>query len=104
MKPKPRKRISAISQRQKQRNQEYAKAKRQWHRELKVICEYPTCLRPSEPSPHHTRGRIGKLLCDTRFWIAVCQKHHDWIHAHPQQARSLGLLCAKGDWGRQPKD
>lgn len=47
---------------------------------------------------HHTRGRRGALLLDKRFWVAVSDAGHRWIHSNPQEARSLGLLCDKGQW------
>jgi len=42
---------------------------------------------------HHKRGRIGKMLLDERFWVAVSRTSHNWIHAHPTEARKLGLLA-----------
>lgn len=47
---------------------------------------------------HHSRGKIGALLCDMRFWIPVCRNCHDWIGSNPEEARSLGLLCQPGEW------
>lgn len=41
---------------------------------------------------HHVHGRDGLLLFDVRYWLAVCRPCHNWIHAHPKQARELGLL------------
>lgn len=41
---------------------------------------------------HHKRGRIGLYLFDVRYWVAVCRKCHDFIHAHPKEAARLGLL------------
>ena len=49
---------------------------------------------------HHTRGRRGKLLIDQRFWLAVSADGHEFIHKHPYNARSLGLLCEVGDWNK----
>lgn len=47
---------------------------------------------------HHTRGRIGSLLCDTRHWVLLCLTCHDWVGDHPKEAREAGLLCEKGLW------
>ena len=47
---------------------------------------------------HHTRGRSGKLLCATQFWIAMCRLCHMWVHEHPEEARRVGLLCERGKW------
>jgi hypothetical protein len=53
---------------------------------------------------HHSRGRLGALLTDTRYFVAVCQSCHRWIHDHPGKARQLNLLCEMGDWNKQPND
>jgi hypothetical protein len=53
---------------------------------------------------HHSRGRVGTLLIDTRFWKAVSRKAHDWIGEHPEEARALGLLCQPGEWNTPPND
>lgn len=101
---KPRKRIKPISPRQAERNKEYALMKKSWRATVVSFdprCAYSGCRNPVERTPHHIRGRIGSLLCDTRYWVAVCREHHQWIHAHPNQARELGLLAQPGDWGRQ---
>lgn len=60
-------------------------------------CERAGCAKLTADI-HHQRGRVGTLLLDTRFWIAVCRSCHDWIAANPAQARAEGLLCAEGLW------
>ncbi len=47
---------------------------------------------------HHTRGRIGDLLCDTRHWTLLCMSCHNWVGDHPKEAREAGLLCEAGLW------
>ena len=41
---------------------------------------------------HHMKGRIGDLLTDPTFFLALCRPCHDWIHTHPKDARELDLL------------
>lgn len=53
---------------------------------------------------HHSRGRIGRLMCDTRFFVASCRDCREWPHEHPNEARSLGLLASARDWNVVPKD
>lgn len=53
---------------------------------------------------HHIRGRLGTLLLDKRFWLAVNRKTHDWIRDNPEKARYLGFLCQRGEWHVAPKD
>lgn len=50
---------------------------------------------------HHRRGRIGSLLTDTQFFTPVCRQAHLFIHAHPSEAKALGLILA--GWNSQPK-
>ncbi len=41
---------------------------------------------------HHVRGRSGNYLLDQRYWLAICQMCHAWIHDNAKKARQLGLL------------
>ena len=36
---------------------------------------------------HHMRGRIGSLLLDTRYWLAVSRKGHRKIEENPEWAK-----------------
>ena len=58
--------------------------------------------RDSRPATdiHHSRGRLGTLLTDTRWWFALCRECHDWVGANPDAARVYGLLCGQGSWNR----
>ena len=53
---------------------------------------------------HHRRGRIGTLLIDQRFWIAVSMEGHEWIHHNPELARADGFTCHFGQWNTAPRD
>ena len=70
----------------------------------RFIKEHPTCY-ACHTSPatqiHHSRGRTATLLTNERYWFAVCFACHRWIHDNIEWARAEGLICAKGDWGRQ---
>ncbi len=66
--------------------------------ELHPWCEASCSKRSTEV--HHTRGRVGPLLCDVRFFMAVCRECHDWIGNNMDAARKLGWLCEKGDWNK----
>jgi hypothetical protein len=56
---------------------------------LHPICEFPLCDERSQDL-HHVAGRGLNLLNDDT-WLALCRKHHRWIHDHPGQARMAGL-------------
>jgi hypothetical protein len=40
---------------------------------------------------HHKKGRIGDLLIDTQYWLAVCYTCHVWIELNPNEAKELGF-------------
>jgi hypothetical protein len=54
-------------------------------------CRLPMCETDAS-DVHHKLGREGLLLFDVRHWLPVCRPCHDWIHAHPEEAKRLGLL------------
>lgn len=89
------------------RRQEYAQAKLSyfadiaWPNGKKWIGKCRCCGKRAFLEVHHTRGRRGALLTDTRHWLAVCRKCHTWIHNNPDEARNRGWLAKRGDWGRQ---
>jgi hypothetical protein len=41
---------------------------------------------------HHKAGRSGANYLDESTWMAVSREGHDWIHAHPSEARAKGWL------------
>jgi hypothetical protein len=54
---------------------------------------------------HHRRGRVGTLLLDERYWLAVCHDCHGWIHNHPALAYEYGWMelrtaiqCSRSSW------
>jgi len=58
---------------------------------------------------HHSRGRLGSLLSDTRFWIPTCRTCHAWIDSNRNAARELTwngvpVLCEKGEWNSPPAE
>jgi hypothetical protein len=69
----------------------YRSMKEQWLR------QHPYCQMPSETGAptcmrravqlHHMKGRMGSLLCDTRFWMGVCMECHNYIETHKNVAR-----------------
>jgi hypothetical protein len=49
---------------------------------------------------HHIRGRSGPLLFDTRFFCASCRACRLWPHDHKKEARALGVLAERNEWGK----
>lgn len=68
---------------------------------LTFLRAHPRCDRcgaQGHRDVHHTRGRAGTLLLDSRHWRALCRECHDWVGENPAEARLLGLLCPAGLW------
>ena len=58
------------------------------------LCQFPDCVFRAR-HVHHKAGSVGKKLNDVRYWMAVCQMHHEWIHSHAKEARKLGYILWK---------
>lgn len=39
---------------------------------------------------HHSKGRIGSLLLDTRYWIALSREAHKYVEENPEWAKENG--------------
>lgn len=100
---KPRKPIRRISSARAKQNAEYAKLKREWNKEHQRLCCVIGCPYVASKSPHHSRGRRGRLLCAVEYWKRICDFHHKMVHQHPHWARKLELLCLIGQWNVYPK-
>jgi len=94
--------IRKVSKTRARQNAQYQRLKREWGKTPR-ICEYPGCYRLAEKHPHHSRGRVATLLCDVRFWKALCHCHHVYVHNNPEKARELGLICSIGLWNTPGK-
>jgi hypothetical protein len=53
-------------------------------------CEFPDCKKLATDI-HHSRGRRGDMLTDTRYFKALCRGHHLRVEAKPNEAKQLGL-------------
>ena len=101
--PKQKKFMRKISARRAEQLAEYRKLLPGW------IAAHPKCeigprfraagvmvkCKGKTTHPHHVRGRIGKLLCDTRYFLASCsgECHPQAVHyTHKKEAKALGML------------
>jgi hypothetical protein len=92
-----RSRLAQRSQSGKQRDKIYRMKRRAFllaHPWCEATVGMP-CV-PIMPQPavdvHHMAGREGSNYLDESTWKASCRGCHDWIHKHPNNARSRGLL------------
>lgn len=94
------------SKSQRRRESEYYPEQKQF------IKENPWCqiciARGLDPRPtvevHHKRGRAGKLISDSRFFVASCFYCRMWPHENPREARDAGVLAEAWDWNVYPRE
>lgn len=86
-------------------------ARREWRRTVlaasKGVCVAPETIAEWWPDAvdlfacdgpidaHHVapKGKFPELRLDPANGIALCRRHHDWVHNHhPNAARMMGLL------------
>jgi len=93
---------SKAVRRLKSRSVSYEKAMRIYRKRARLfLMRNPFCaVFKSQPSSqvHHSRGRLGALLLDERFWFAVSLAGHQWIDANRNEARKRGFLGPVGTW------
>lgn len=74
--PKSQKPLKKRSDKRKLEEQIYLKLLGPWLKDK--ICGVRGCGKPATQC-HHQKGREGKLLLDTKFWLPVCRFHHAWL-------------------------
>ena len=65
----------------------------QTHREAKIMC--PVYPDKEVTEVHHKKGRIGKLLLDKKFWLAVSREGHRYIHNNIDESMNKGWLLSR---------
>jgi len=85
------------------RSKKRATQEREYSKVRKVfLLSSPTCQAklPSHcthhaTDVHHMQGRMGELLTNPAFFLAVCRNCHNWIELHPIEAKELGYSISK---------
>lgn len=86
-----RSKLRPVSKKQAKINTEYTKLRKVFMEE-NPICMWPGCNAPSVEC-HHSEGRGAKTTLKIESFRALCSEHHhQGVHAHPNEARKLGLL------------
>lgn len=57
--------------------------------------EDPHCYALPTVDIHHSRGRDGLLLFDTRWFKAACRPCHEWAERNPKAAAAVGVTDLK---------
>ena len=83
--------IKKVSKSMEVKLKEYSRRKKEFMSlpENKYCPVYPNRL---ATEVHHSKGRIGSLLLNTEFWIAVSSDGHKFIHENDSWSRRKGYL------------
>jgi hypothetical protein len=84
--------LSRVSKKMRSNKTKYSKLSKE-HLLANPWCE--KCLALRSTQIHHKKGRLGKLLCDTQFFMAVCIHCHRYIEENRLEAYSRGWLIAR---------
>lgn len=87
---KPKKRIRPLSKKRAKQNQLYLQIRAAFL--INKLC--PITKEPAT-EVHHKKGRIGTLLTDVRYFLAVSRRGHVWIETHPKEAEELGYVIKR---------
>jgi hypothetical protein len=44
---------------------------------------------------HHSKGRVGELFLDVRYWVPLCLQAHEWVERNPKEAKEKGLSYSR---------
>lgn len=89
LKQNPPKEINNRSDKRTKEERVYEKEKK-IHKANHPICECGCGKYTTEI--HHKAGRIGKLIYDVRYFMAMHWECHKWVHLNPKQSRKKGWL------------
>jgi hypothetical protein len=82
----------------KPRSKKLTKEMVKYNKEVKIfLAENPVCpvTGGKATQVHHKKGRIGKLLMDKRFWLAVSDEGHRKIELNPEWAKEMGYSISR---------
>ncbi len=92
-------RLKPVSAKRREQNADYAKLREDflWHHPQCQVClqekvKDARVIVQAATQVHHANRRSGKLLLDTRFFVATCAAHHDKIEKFGNWARENGWL------------
>ena len=92
---KPQPKIKRVSDKRRKQESEYGK-KRIAYLTAHQVCEvrHAGCMYEATDI-HHKAGRVGDLLTDERYFLAVCRKCHNHVEEHPAWAKEKGYSLSR---------
>ena len=92
---KARKSIKNVSTKRELENEQYKALRLEFlSRPENKICPI---MKTETTDIHHKKGRIGKLLLDTNYWIALSREGHRLVEENPEWAKEQGYSLNRLD-------
>lgn len=92
-KSKPKKSIAPVSEKRKIENLKYQAQRIVFlGKPENKIC--PITKKPTT-DVHHSKGRVGSLFLDERYWIALSREGHKYVEENPEWAKMNGLSLSR---------
>ena len=82
-------RIRQVSSKRQRQNQAYLIMRKMFLETHEMCAVFPN---KEATEIHHSNGRRGEYLLDTRYWYAVSREGHLYIHNNPEWAEENGYL------------
>lgn len=85
--------LNKMSEVEKKRQKKYMPLARAFRKDnpqcqLRVV---GVCTSKTE-AVHHTIGKVGELLCETKYWMASCFACNNWVEDNHAKAVELNLI------------
>lgn len=84
--------IKKASVKRSKENREYSRVRKTFLEQNPMCAVYPELF---ATQVHHKKGRIGKLLTDVRFFLAVSDDGHKKIESEPEWAKEQGFSISR---------
>lgn len=98
VKSKPRSLPPNRSRKRQRQDTEYSKVRRSFLSRNPVCkARVPGVCTTRSTDVHHKQGRTGTLLLDEEHFLSTCRSCHNWIEAHPEEAKDLGFSTTRND-------
>lgn len=83
--------IPKVSEKQIERLAKYRKVRDQFMKEHQNCQARLQGCTIKATDCHHSRGKVGDLLTDKRYFKALCMSCHNYVETHPVTAKEMGL-------------
>jgi hypothetical protein len=63
----------------------------------RFLKQNPVCAVTGKPATevHHKAGRVGAMLLNANYFLAVSREGHNWIHEHYNESVEKGWIVSR---------